>query len=98
MNEIVDKFLLAKHKFMPETHLRQHRFIYSVCGPLTNNKKRIQKFKGIEDSQYIYQNKLSKLYFQHDMAYRRTWPIARRTASDKVLREKVFNIAKKPKI
>ena len=49
MNEIVDKFLLAKHKFMPETHLRQHRFIYSVCGPLTNNKKRIQKFKGIED-------------------------------------------------
>ena len=29
-NEIVDKFLLAGDKFMPEMHLRQLRFIYSA--------------------------------------------------------------------
>ena len=31
MNEIVNKFLLAGDKFMPEMHLKQPRFIYSAC-------------------------------------------------------------------
>ena len=35
--------------------------------------------------------------FQHDMAYGDFKDIARRTASDKVLRDKAFNIAKNPK-
>ena len=38
MNEIVNKFLLAADKFMPEMHLRQPGFIYSACGPFTENK------------------------------------------------------------
>ena len=29
MNEIVNKFLLAGDKFMPEMHLRQPQFVYS---------------------------------------------------------------------
>ena len=45
MNAIVNKFLLAGNKFMPEIHLRQHGFTYSACGPLTKNKERITKFK-----------------------------------------------------
>ena len=48
MNEIVHKFLLAGDKFMPEMHLKRPGFIYSVCGPLTKNKERIQKFKETE--------------------------------------------------
>ena len=39
MNEIVNMFLLAGDKFMPETYLRQPGFTYSVCGPFTNNKE-----------------------------------------------------------
>ena len=35
MNNIINKFLLAGDKFMPEMHLRQHRFVYSACGPFT---------------------------------------------------------------
>ena len=31
MNQIVDKFLLAEDKFMPEMHLRQPRFTCSAC-------------------------------------------------------------------
>ena len=38
MNEIVNKFLLAGYKFMPEMHLRQPRFTYSACGPLEIKK------------------------------------------------------------
>ena len=34
MNNIINKFLLAGDKFMPEMHLRQPRFVYSACGIL----------------------------------------------------------------
>ena len=66
MNKIVNKFLLAGDKFMPEMHLRQSAFIYSPCGPVTKNKERTQKFKETGDSRYIYQNDLDKACFQHD--------------------------------
>ena len=69
MNEIVNKVLLPGYIFMPEMHLRQPGFRYSGCGPFTKNKERIQKFKEAGDSRYIYQNKLDKHCFQHDMAY-----------------------------
>ena len=45
MNEIVNKFLLAGDKFVPEMHLKQPGFTYSACGPFTKNKERIQKLK-----------------------------------------------------
>ena len=41
MNEIVNKFLLAEDTFMPEMHLRETGFTYSVCGPFIKNKERI---------------------------------------------------------
>ena len=50
MNEIVNKFLLVGDKFMTEMHLRQLGFTYSLCGPFTKNKERIQKFKETGDT------------------------------------------------
>ena len=94
MNEIVNTFLLAGDKFMIELHLRQPGFTYRVCGQFTKNKERIQKFKETGDSQYIYQKKLDKACFQHDMAYGDFTDLTRRTASDKILRGKSFTIAK----
>ena len=38
MNEIVNKFLLAGDKFMPEMHLKQPWFTYSAWRPFTKNK------------------------------------------------------------
>ena len=92
MNEIVNKFLLAGDKFMPEMHLRQPGFTYSACGPFTKNKERIQKFKETGDTSYIYKNELDKACFQDDMAYGDFKDLAKRTASDKVLRSKAFKI------
>ena len=97
MNEIVNKFLLAGDKCMPEMHLKQPGFTYSACGPFTKNKERIQKFKETGDTSYIYKNELDKACFQHDMAYGDFKDLKRRTFSDKVLRDKVFNIAKNSK-
>ena len=75
---------------MPEMHLKQPGFTYSACGPFTKNKERIQKFKETGDASYIYKNELDKAYGDFK-------DLARRTASDKVLRDKAFNIAKNPK-
>ena len=82
---------------MPEMHLRQSGFTYNACGPFTNNKERMQKFKETGDSRCIYQNELDKVCFQHDMAYGNFKDLTRRTASDKILHSKAFNIAKNPK-
>ena len=79
MNEIVKKFLLEGDKCMRKMHLRQPGFTYSVCGPCTKDKERIQKFKETRDSRYIYQNELDKAYFQHDMAYGDFRYLTRRT-------------------
>ena len=54
MNKIINKFLLAGDKIMPEMHLRQPGFTYTASGPFTKNKEIIQKFKQTEDSRYIY--------------------------------------------
>ena len=69
MNQLVNKFLLARDKFMPEMHLREPGFTYSICGPFNRNKQRIQKFMQTENTNYIYRNELDKACFQHDMAY-----------------------------
>ena len=97
MDEIVNKSLLAGDKFMPKMHLRQPRFTYSACRPFTKDKERIQKFKETGDWRCIYQNKLDKVCFQLDMTYADFKYLPSKTASDKELLDKSFNIAKKPK-
>ena len=94
MNEIVNEFLLAGDRFMPEMHLKQPGFTYSAWGPFTKNKKRNQKVQEAWDTNYIYKNEIDKACFQHYMAYGDFKDLATRTASDKGLRDKVFNIAK----
>ena len=85
MNEIVNKFLLAGDKFMPEMHLKQPGFTHS---------KRIPQFKETGDTSYIYKNELDQACFQHYMAYGDFKDLKRRTASDKILKDKAFSIAK----
>ena len=97
MNEIVNNFLLAGDTFMPKMHLKQSGFTYSACGPFTKNKERIQKFKETGDTNYIYKNEPHKACFQHDMVYGYFQDLAGRTAPDKILIDKAFNIAKIPK-
>ena len=99
MNNIINKFLLTGDKFMPEMHLRQPQFVYSACGPFTrhlNELKRIKKIKQTGDTRYIHRNKLDKACFQHDSAYADHKDLINRTKSDKVLRDKVYDIASNP--
>ena len=40
---MINKFLLTINGFMPEMHLRQPGFTYSVCGPLQKKQKNKKK-------------------------------------------------------
>ena len=67
MNKVVNNFLLAIFFFV--FFFLPPRFTYSACGPFTEKTERIQKFKEVRDSRYVYQNALDKACFQQDMAY-----------------------------
>ena len=90
MNEIINKFFLTGDRFMPEMHLTQPGF---ACGPFTKHKEIIKRFKETGDTRYIYRYDLDKACFQHDAAYADSKYLTKRTQSDKVLRDKAFNIA-----
>ena len=97
MNEIVNKPLMVGDKFMPKIHLKQPGFTYSACGPFTRKKERIEKFMQTDNTDFIYKNNLYKAYFQHDMVYGKSKDLAKRTQSDKALRDKALKIARDSK-
>ena len=91
MNNIINKFLLAGDKFMPEMHLRQPQFVYSACGTFTRHKERIKEFN------LLYRNKLDKACFKHDAAYAEYKDVQNRLISDQKLRNNAYDIASNPK-
>ena len=97
MNETVNTVSLVGDKFMPEMHLKHLGFTYSASGPFNKNKERIKKIMQPGNSDFIYKDELDKACFRHDMAYGKSKDLAKRTKSDKVLRDKAFKIASDPK-
>ena len=77
---------------MPEMHLRQLQFVYSACGPFTD----IKNTRLLGDTRYIFRNELDKACFQHNSAYADHKDLINRTKSDKVLRDKAYDIASNP--
>ena len=63
MNEIVNKFLMAGDRFMPEMHLKQPRFTYSACRAFAKSKERIQKLKKQEMQATFTKMNLTRLVF-----------------------------------
>ena len=43
MNKIVNRFLLAGDKFMPDMHLKQPEFTCSACGPFIKKQSKNSK-------------------------------------------------------
>ena len=97
-NSIINKFLLAGDKFMPELHLVDPiAKKYSACGPFTNHAQKIQDFLNTGKLSYIYKNNLDKACFQHHMVYNEFKDLEKRTQSDIVFKNKELKIASNPK-
>ena len=77
---------------MPKMHLR---LALVLVDHLEKTKKKCKNLQKSGDSRYIYQNELDKACFWHDMAYGNFK--TRRTASDKILCDKVSDISKNPR-
>ena len=64
---------------------------------MVKNQDLLKSKKKMEYSRYIDKTELDKACFQHDVASRDFPDLAKRTSSEKVLRDKAFNIAKNQK-
>ena len=94
MNDIINQYLLARDKLMPEMRLKQPRFPYSECGKFTKNKQRIQRFMESVDTNFIYRNESDKACFQRDMTSEDFKDLKGRTQSDKILKDKTYKVPK----
>ena len=97
MNKIVNKFLSTGDKFMPELHSKQLGFTYSACGPFTKHRERIRKFRETGNLKDLYRNELDKACFAHDAAYSDSKDLAKRTISDKILKDRAYESARNRK-
>ena len=84
-NEWNSKKILAGDKVMPDIHLKQLEFTHNSCETCTKIKERIQNFKETGDSRYLYQNKLNKACFKHNIGYGNFKDYLEEKTSDKVL-------------
>ena len=61
-------------------------FTYSVCGPFTKHRERIQKFRETGNSKHLYRNELDQASNSRD--------ISERFISDKILKDKAHELAR----
>ena len=59
--------------------------------------KKNRKFRETGDLNYIYKNELDKACFAHDATYSDSKDLAKRSISDKILKDRDYEIAINPK-
>ena len=90
MNKIAYKFFQTRDKFMPELHLRQPVFVSIASLQFTKYRETIRIFRETGSLRYLYKNKLDKAFFAHDAAYSESKGLAKRTISDKILKNQAY--------
>ena len=81
-------------KFMPKLHLNQPGLTYSAWGPFTKDRERIPKFRETGSLKHLCRNELDKTCFAHDAAYSDSKDLAKRTLSDRILKDKTHEISR----
>ena len=79
---------------MPELHLKQTGCTNSAYGPFTKHCERIHMFRETGNAKHLYRNELDKAYFAHDAACSISKDVAKRIISDKILKDKAYEIDK----
>ena len=89
--------MLTGDKFMLQLHLKQPGFTKSACGLFTRHHERIQKFTETGNLKHLYRNELDKVCFPHDVASSDSKDLAKRSTSDKILKDRADESARSPK-
>ena len=69
-------------------------FTYSAFGSFTKYREIIQKFRAIGNSKHLYKDELNNVFFAHDEACSDRKDLAKRTISDKILKDRALEIAR----
>ena len=72
---------------------KQPVFTYSAFGPFTKHRKRNTKFRETSYLEYLYRNELDNACFAHEAAYSYCKYLAKKTISDKILNDQIYEIA-----
>ena len=75
-------------------HLKESEFTYIACKPFTRHCQKIQKFREICNLKYLFRRELEKAFFAHDAAYSDRNDLTNRTISDKILKDRFYEIAR----
>ena len=75
-------------------HLKQPGFTYSACGRLNKYHEIIQKFRETGNCKQLYRNELEKACFAHNGADSNSKDLAKRTISNKILKNTAYEIAR----
>ena len=62
--------------------------------PFTEYRQAIQKFRDTGNLKYVYRNKVDKDCCAHDVAYSDSKDLATRTISDKIAKDRCYEIAR----
>ena len=79
---------------MPELHFKTARICrvtWSACGPFTKRRERIKKLRETGNLKHLHRNEWDKVCFAGDAVNSDSKDLAKRTISDKVLKEKLWN-------
>ena len=79
---------------MPKLHLKQLGFSYSAFRPFA---KRIQKLRETGNFTHLNRNALDKACFAHDAVCSDSKDLAKRAISEKILKDKPYEISRKSK-
>ena len=79
---------------MPELHLKQPEFTDSACRSFTKYRERIQKFRETGNLKHLCRNELDKACFTNDATYTDSKDLAKRTISDKILKDRPLEIVR----
>ena len=97
MNKFIKKILFTEVKFVPELHLKLPGLNYSACRPFTKHYERFKKFRETSNLKHLHRNALDKACFARDAVYSDSKGVAKRTISDKILKDKAYEITRNRK-
>ena len=80
---------------MPKLHLKQPGLTYSACGSFTKHHERIQKLRETGNLKHLYRNEIYNPCFSQNAVYSDSKDFAKRTISDKILKDRAYEIARK---
>ena len=79
---------------MPELHLKHPGVTCIACELFTKHLERIKKFRETGNLKHLHGNQLDKACFAHDAVYFDSKDLGKRTISDKILKDRTYEIAR----